>query len=122
MTSQDPTDDRNVAFLGGGRMGEALVSGLIRSGGRTPGELAVTARRAERMRALAERLPGVMATLSKPEAVRWASTIVLTVKPQDMEALLEQIRGEIRADQLVITFAAGVPEGTKRPTNEVPLQ
>jgi pyrroline-5-carboxylate reductase len=89
-------------------MGEALVSGLIRSGGRTPGELAVTARREERVRELAERLPGVMATLSNPEAVRWASTIVVTVKPQDMEALLEQIRGETRADQLVITFAAGI--------------
>ena len=27
------TNDRKVAFLGGGRMGEAFVSGLIRSGG-----------------------------------------------------------------------------------------
>src|SRR3989442_2289318 len=101
MTSEDRTTASNVAFLGGGRMAEALVSGLIRSGGRTLGELAVTARREERVRELAERLPGVMATLSNPDAVRWASTVVLTVKPQDMEALLEQIRGEIRADQLV---------------------
>ena len=36
---------RNVAFLGGGRMGEAFVSGLIRSGGRRTEEITVTARR-----------------------------------------------------------------------------
>ncbi len=89
-------------------MGEALVSGLIRSGGRSASEIAVTARREERVRELADRLPGVMTTMSNPDAVRWAQTIVLTVKPQDMEALLEEIRGEVRADQLVITFAAGI--------------
>jgi pyrroline-5-carboxylate reductase len=99
--------ETRVAFLGGGRMGEALLSGLIRSGGRSADDLMVTARREERVRELSERL-GVTATLSNPDAVRWAQTIVLTVKPQDMQALLEEIRGEVRPDQLVITFAAGI--------------
>jgi pyrroline-5-carboxylate reductase len=108
MANDQVTNERTVAFLGGGRMGEALVSGLIRSGGRSAGEIAVTARREERVRELADRLPGVMATISNPDAVRWAQTIVLTVKPQDMQALLEEIRGEVRPDQLVITFAAGI--------------
>ncbi|TMK29154.1 MAG: pyrroline-5-carboxylate reductase [Actinobacteria bacterium] len=67
---------RRVAFLGGGKMGEALVSGLIRSGGRNPDEIMVTARREERVRELAER-NGVAATLSNPEAVEWAETVVL---------------------------------------------
>src|SRR5205823_13128529 len=47
---------RLVAFLGGGRMGEALVSGLIRSGGRRADEIRVTARRQERADELSERL------------------------------------------------------------------
>jgi pyrroline-5-carboxylate reductase len=96
-----------VAFLGGGRMGEALLSGLIRSGGRSPGDLMVTARREERVAELGDRL-GVTATLSNPEAVRWARTLVLTVKPQDMEALLEQIAEALTAEHLVISFAAGI--------------
>jgi len=100
-------NDRNVAFLGGGRMGEALVSGLIRSGGRTRDELMLTCRREERARELAEQL-GVATTLSNPEAVRWASTLVLTVKPQDMEALLGQIGDALTDGHLVITFAAGI--------------
>ena len=96
-----------MAFLGGGRMGEALASGLLRAGGRGQGELIVTCRRAERADEIAERL-GVTTTLSNEEAVSKAGTVVLTVKPQDMEALLEQITGVVTADHVVISFAAGI--------------
>jgi len=88
-------------------MGEALVSGLIRSGGRTADEIMVTGRREERVRELAERY-GVASSLSNPEAVAWAETLVLMVKPQDMEALLQQIAGDVRSGQTVISFAAGI--------------
>jgi pyrroline-5-carboxylate reductase len=98
---------RRVAFLGGGKMGEALVSGLIRSGGRNPDEIMVTARREERVRELAER-NGVAATLSNPEAVEWAETVVLTVKPQDIESLLGQVAEHVTPEHLVVSFAAGV--------------
>jgi pyrroline-5-carboxylate reductase len=98
---------RKVAFLGGGKMGEAMVSGLLRSGGRTADELMVTARREERARELTE-LHGVAATLSNPEAVDWADVIVLIVKPQDMGSLLEQMGSSVRPEQLVISFAAGI--------------
>ncbi len=100
-------NERNVAFLGGGRMGEALISGLIRSKGRMVSEIMVTSRREERAVELGEIL-GVTASLSNPDAVAWASTLVLTVKPQDMEALLQQISGDVSSDHLVITFAAGI--------------
>ena len=88
-------------------MGEALLSGLIRSGGRSKDDLMVTARREERARELHEKL-GVTSTLSNAEAVRAASTLVLTVKPQDMEVLLEQISESVTSDHLVISFAAGI--------------
>jgi pyrroline-5-carboxylate reductase len=113
---------RRVAFLGGGRMGEALVSGLIRSGGRSADEIVVTCRREERTRELAERY-GVWATLSNSEAVEWAQTLVLTVKPQDMEALLQQIAGTVHAGQTVISFAAGIRTSfvEKHLPDEVPV-
>jgi pyrroline-5-carboxylate reductase len=100
-------DERTVAFLGGGRMGEALISGLIRSGGRSADEIVVTARREERAAELGERF-GISATLSNPDAVARARTLVLMVKPQDMEALLEQIAEAVTADHLVVSFAAGI--------------
>jgi len=98
---------RTVAFLGGGRMGEALVSGLIRSGGRAADEIMVTNRREERSRELAERY-GIQATLSNPEAAAWADVLVLMVKPQDMEALLSEIREHVTPEDLIVSFAAGI--------------
>jgi pyrroline-5-carboxylate reductase len=99
--------EKRVAFLGTGKMGEALISGLIRSGGRQPEEIMVTARRDERAGELADR-HGVQASLSNPEAARWAKVLVLTVKPQDMDALLDQVGGSVGPEHLVITFAAGI--------------
>ena len=99
--------DRKVAFLGGGRMGEALVSGLIRSGGRSADEIMVTSRREERSRELAETY-GIDSTLSNADAVSWAEVLVLTVKPQDMEVLLSQIQEHVTPQQLVVSFAAGI--------------
>jgi pyrroline-5-carboxylate reductase len=88
-------------------MGEALVSGLIRSGGRRAEDILVTCRREERAREMAER-HGVATSLSNAEAAAWVDTLVLTVKPQDMEALLDQLREQVGGEQLVITFAAGI--------------
>jgi pyrroline-5-carboxylate reductase len=98
---------RRVAFLGGGKMGEALVSGLIRSGGRSAEEIMVTCRREERIRELTERY-AVTATLSNADAAGWAPTLVITVKPQDMDELLSQVGGHVTAEHLVISFAAGI--------------
>ena len=98
---------RKVAFLGGGKMAEALVSGLIRSGGRTADEIMVTNRRDERARELAGKY-GVTATLDNREAARWANVLVLMTKPQDIEVLLSEIRDHVTTEDLVISFAAGV--------------
>jgi pyrroline-5-carboxylate reductase len=98
---------RKVAFLGGGKMGEALVSGLIRSGGRSADEIMVTSRREERAAELGERY-GVASTLSNEEAAGWADVLVLIVKPQDMEILLGQVGERVTPEQLVISFAAGI--------------
>jgi pyrroline-5-carboxylate reductase len=84
-----------------------LISGLIRSKGRAPDEIMATARREERAAELQER-HGIQTTLSNAEAVAWARTLVLTVKPQDMDALLEQIGRAVGGGHLVISFAAGI--------------
>ncbi|WP_326646779.1 pyrroline-5-carboxylate reductase [Streptosporangium sp. NBC_01755] len=94
-----------IAILGTGKMGEALLSGLLRAGFK-PGDVMATARRAERGEALAERY-GVR-VVSNAEAAKSADTIILTVKPQDMGALLAEIAAHLPADRLVISAAAGI--------------
>jgi pyrroline-5-carboxylate reductase len=95
-----------IAILGAGKMGEALLSGVLRAG-RMPSEMMVTARREERGALLRERYGVDVA--ANIEAARTADTLVLAVKPQDMTTLLEEIAPHVPAGRLVISIAAGIP-------------
>ncbi|MFI9360591.1 pyrroline-5-carboxylate reductase [Kitasatospora sp. NPDC053057] len=97
---------QKIAFLGTGKIGEALLSGLLRAG-KAPSDVLVTARRPERAAELAARY-GVVAA-SNPEAAKLADTLILAVKPQDMGTLLEELAPHISPDRLVISAAAGIP-------------
>ena len=87
-------------------MGEALLSGLLRSG-RSADDLIVTARRPERAADLAARY-GVEA-MDNLAAAKAASILVLAAKPQDMAVLVDEIAPVVAADRLVISMAAGIP-------------
>jgi pyrroline-5-carboxylate reductase len=97
---------QRVALLGGGKMGEALLAGMLRAG-RTAADVVVTERHEERATELRDRY-GV-ATPDAVEAVKTADVIVVAVKPQDMSNLLSEIGTVVRSDQLVISVAAGIP-------------
>jgi pyrroline-5-carboxylate reductase len=97
-----------IAVLGGGKIGESLVAGLLSSGWRTASEVVVTGRREERLAELAERY-GVVTTLSNAEAVAGAQLIVIAVKPQDLDVLLGEVGGLIDAGQTVVSVAAAIP-------------
>jgi pyrroline-5-carboxylate reductase len=94
-----------IAILGAGKMGEALLSGLLRAG-RPPSDVAAVVRRPERGDELRETY-GVP-VLSAEEAAKNASTLVVTVKPQDMARMLDEIAPFVSASQLVISVAAGI--------------
>jgi len=97
---------QRVAVLGAGKMGEALLSGMLRAG-RRAGELLVTTRRPDRADLLRERY-GVE-VVTNAEAAKEADTLILTVKPQDMAALLDELAPHVPADRLVVSVAAGIP-------------
>src|ERR687885_1836771 len=99
---------RKVAILGGGKIGESLLAGLISSGWREPRHLVVTARREERVRELEERY-GVRGTLSNAEAVSGAALVVIAVKPQDFDVLLGEVGGLLGTEQTVLSVAAAIP-------------
>jgi pyrroline-5-carboxylate reductase len=86
-------------------MGEALTSGLLRAGV-SPSGVVVAARRRERAEQLRQSYG--IEVLSAADAAARAQTLVITVKPQDMDGLLEQIAPKVSADKLVITVAAGI--------------
>ncbi len=115
-------NERRVAVLGAGTIGEALIAGLISGGWRKPDEIVATGRREERVNELREKL-GVEATLSNTDAVADAALIVIAVKPQDFDVLLEEIAPVVSPDQTVLSVAAAIPTTAieERLTEGVPV-
>jgi pyrroline-5-carboxylate reductase len=95
-------DDRALLIVGGGRMGEALLGGLV-AAGRDPGALAVAEVSAARRAELADAHPGVE-VLEAPAGARDA---VLAVKPGDVPAAAAAV-GEAGGER-VLSVAAGAP-------------
>src|ERR1035438_4720367 len=86
-------------------MGEPLISGMLRAGV-PPAEVVAAVRRDERAGQLRDSSGiGVPVSGGGPAA---ADTLVITVKPQDMSALLDDIAASVSADTLVISVAAGI--------------
>jgi pyrroline-5-carboxylate reductase len=94
-----------IAILGTGKMGEALLSGLLRAG-RSPSAVVAAVRREERAAELRDRY-GISVT-DAISAAKLADTLVLAVKPQDMGRLLDEIAPVVAQDTLVISVAAGI--------------
>jgi pyrroline-5-carboxylate reductase len=104
-------DRRRIAVLGAGRIGEALIAGLLSSGWRGPDDITASMRRPERLTELRERY-GIDDTESNVEAAAGAALVVIAVKPQDIDALLGEIGTAITAEQTVLTVAAATPTAT----------
>ncbi|MDA3936954.1 MAG: pyrroline-5-carboxylate reductase [Actinomycetota bacterium] len=98
--------DGRVAFIGGGRMGEAIVAGLIAAKTVLPDQIVVSEPVAERRVELASSY-GVTCVTDGHEAIEGADVVVLAVKPQIMDAVVATLSDGL-AEALVISIAAGV--------------
>lgn len=98
---------KRLVLVGGGNMGEALVSGLVRSGSWKPSQITVCDVRHDQLAQLQLRYK-VRASADNRWAARDASIILLAVKPQHMKSVLEDLGPVIRQTQLVLSIAAGV--------------
>ena len=89
---------QRIAIIGGGRIGEALLSGLVSSGW---SDIVVTARDADRVDGAARALLGRCDDV-EPEAIAGAAVVVVAVKPQDIDALLAEIGPLLGPKQTVL--------------------
>ncbi len=96
-----------LAVLGAGKMGEALIAGLVASGWRKPEDIVATARSAERLDALSASY-AVGTTLSNPEAIAGAEVVVLAVKPQDVESLLGDVSPHLGSGHTILSIVAAI--------------
>jgi pyrroline-5-carboxylate reductase len=95
-----------VGIVGAGVMAEAIIAGLVADRAVEAGTLVASHPRRERRDILAER-HGIRPVASNREALSGVEVIVLAVKPQMLGRVMRELRGELSADQVVVSIVAG---------------
>src|SRR5512145_2002608 len=96
--------DKKIVFLGGGNMAEALIKGMVLADVAHVRQITVTdisGARLEQLRAAY----GVNVQQGNAAAVRAADIVILSVKPQAMDAVLAEVAAAVDGTKLVISIA-----------------
>jgi len=99
-----------IGFIGAGNMAQALIKGVIAAGLYQPERILISDVQPDQLRTVVQRYK-VEAQESNCRLAAKADIVVLSVKPQNMADVLEEIKSAIRPDALVISIAAGVKTG-----------
>jgi pyrroline-5-carboxylate reductase len=104
-------EQKTIAFIGSGVMAEAMIKGLLRRGLVTPGQIVASGPRPERGQELFDRYD-VHTTTDNVEATSGADVVVLSVKPQVLCRVLEELGGHVDPKALVLSIVAGAKTDT----------
>ena len=104
--------EKKIAFLGGGNMAEALIKGLLAAGAAKADQIFVTDISSDRLEHL-KKTYGIIIQKQKNnrETVEQSGIILLSVKPQVIDRVLEEIAPVADTSKLVISIAAGITIG-----------
>ena len=100
--------DKKLAVLGAGKLGGILLRAYLKRGLFAPSHVTASVKHRDKAAALANEL-GIAVTTDNREAVKGADIILLTIKPQTVAEVLQEIAPEIRIGALLICVAASVP-------------
>ena len=98
---------KRIGVIGAGAMGSALCNGLVKSGAAPASALLVSDAHGAHLERIQAAL-GVRTTADNAQVAEQSDILVLAVKPNTVPAVLADNRGAVRADQLLISIAAGV--------------
>ena len=98
--------DETIGFVGAGNMAEALMRGLLDAGELPPANIGAADPRSERTDELAARF-GIRTSTSNTEIVEHSQIVVLSVKPQVITRVLDEVRDSVAGGTLFISIAAG---------------
>ncbi|MCX8072150.1 MAG: pyrroline-5-carboxylate reductase [Candidatus Binatia bacterium] len=97
----------NLGFIGAGNMASAIMRGLLSAGLASPSAIVASDVDTAKLTALKRQLK-IQPAASNPEVADRATVIVLAVKPQDIDTVLNDLRGVVTPRHLLISIAAGV--------------
>lgn len=97
----------NIAIIGCGAMGEALVRGLLSNGLVKPDQLRVSHPRSER-RVFLDQHYGIRSYGDNSEAVARADVVVLAIKPQYFDEVVSALPETLNPHALVMSILAGI--------------
>ena len=99
-------NSKTLAFIGSGTMAEAMIKGILNNGLTDPYRITASGPRPERGRELEERY-GVRSTTDNKEAAQAGDIVVLSIKPQVLPFVLDDLHRLIRPHQLIFSIVAG---------------
>jgi pyrroline-5-carboxylate reductase len=97
-----------IGFIGGGKMGEALVKGVLRAKLSSAGKIIVSDVDKKRCQIL-EKETGIKTTQENKKVTSGSDIIILAIKPNVMGDILEELKNDIAPKHLVVSIAAGIP-------------
>ena len=98
---------RVVGIIGAGNMGEVLIRGLIQSGKVKKKDIITSDTNRERL-AHIQKTYGARITTSNVDLVENASIVIIAVKPQNIDDLLEELAKSSHEEHLIISIVAGI--------------
>ena len=102
-------EKKRIAVIGGGNMGMALARGILQTNWAKPDRIMIAEPLKEKLDAIKSSAHGIKTSHSNLEAAAWADVILISVKPQIMVHVLDEIKPTMKDSKLVISVAAGVP-------------
>ena len=95
-----------IAFIGGGTMAEVMLAGILENNLATKEDITIGERLESRREYLAKKFE-VNVLASNIDATKDSKLVILSIKPQDLNSVFNEIREELQEDQIVISIVAG---------------
>jgi pyrroline-5-carboxylate reductase len=97
----------DLAVIGAGNMAEAIVRGVLKAKLLDVGRIIAADISPQRRQLFSDQL-GIASVQENTMAVRGSRIVLLSVKPQQMESTLIELRSALPQDALLISIAAGI--------------
>lgn len=97
---------KRIGFIGAGNMATAIVNGILKNHAKAAEFISVFDLDSQKLALMAEK--GVDTVSSCAELAAKSDIIVLAVKPQNYEEVLNDIKNDVSAEKVIVTIAAGI--------------